>query len=64
MENNRADILLSFLIEKCNLFIVQATGEASTLKREHPAYKLKFINFFIFLFVIVALLDPDQDPLT
>jgi hypothetical protein len=62
MENNRADILLCFLIENCNLPIVQATGETSTLQREHPAHKLKFINFFIFLFRIGAPLDPDPDP--
>jgi hypothetical protein len=34
----------------------------SALKREHPALqKLKFINFFLFLWVIFALLDPDPD---
>jgi hypothetical protein len=39
---------------------VQATGEApSALKREHPALqKMKFINFFLFLWVYFALLDP------
>jgi hypothetical protein len=39
---------------------VQATGEASALKIEHPAFqKMKFINFFLCLWVIFALLDPD-----
>jgi hypothetical protein len=37
----------------------------SALKREHPALQnMKFFNFFIFLWVIFALLDPDLDPLT
>ncbi len=35
----------------------------STLKREHPALQnMKFLNFFLFLWVIFALLDPDPDP--
>jgi hypothetical protein len=35
----------------------------SALKREHPALqKRKFINFFLFLWVIFALLVPDTDP--
>ncbi len=34
----------------------------SALKREHPAFqKLKFINFFLFLWVIFALQDPNPD---
>jgi hypothetical protein len=34
----------------------------SALKREHPALqKLKFINFFLFLWVIFTPLDPDPD---
>jgi hypothetical protein len=34
----------------------------SALKREHPALqKLKFINFFLCLLVVFALLDPDPD---
>jgi hypothetical protein len=41
---------------------VQATGGAFSPQREHPALqKMKFINFFIFLCVIFALLDPDLD---
>ena len=32
----------------------------SALKREHPALqKMKFMNFFLCLWVIFALLDPD-----
>jgi hypothetical protein len=35
----------------------------SVLKREHPALQnLKILNFFLFLWVILALLDPDPDP--
>jgi hypothetical protein len=34
-------------------------NKPSALKREHPAIQnLKFINFFLFLCVIFALLDP------
>jgi hypothetical protein len=37
----------------------------SALKREHPALqKMKFMNFFLCLWVIFALLDPDSDPRT
>ncbi len=35
----------------------------SALKREHPALqKMKFVNFFLFLWAIFALLDPDWGP--
>jgi hypothetical protein len=34
------------------------------LKREHPLLKnMKILDFFLFLWVIFALLDPDPDPL-
>jgi hypothetical protein len=34
----------------------------SALKRDHPALpKMKFITFFLCLWVIFALLDPDPD---
>ncbi len=37
----------------------------SALKREHPAlHNMKFLNFFLLLWVIFALLDPDTDALT
>jgi hypothetical protein len=40
----------------------------SALKREHPSalQNKKFLNFFLFLWVTFALLDPDPDtdPLT
>jgi hypothetical protein len=37
----------------------------TALKREHPALlNIKFHNFFLFLWVIFALLDPEPDPQT
>jgi hypothetical protein len=34
----------------------------SALKREHPTLQnMKFLNFFLLLWVIFALLDPDPD---
>jgi hypothetical protein len=37
----------------------------SALKREHPVLKnMKILDFFLFLCVIFALLDPDPDPAT
>jgi hypothetical protein len=36
----------------------------AALKREHPALKnMKFLDFFLFLWVIFALLDPDPIPI-
>jgi hypothetical protein len=50
-----ADNFFSFFDQK-----LQFTGEA--LKKEHPALKkMKFINFFLCLWVIFALRDPDPD---
>jgi hypothetical protein len=35
----------------------------SALKKEHPALpNMKILYFFLFLWVIFALLDPDPDP--
>jgi hypothetical protein len=37
----------------------------SAIKREHPVLKnMKILDFFLFLWVIFALLDPDPDPAT
>jgi hypothetical protein len=34
----------------------------SALKREHPAFQsIKFLNFFLLLWVIFVFLDPDPD---
>jgi hypothetical protein len=53
-----------FLIKNCNI-LIQATGEALSPQREHPALKnMKLLNLSMFLWVIFALLDPDPDPLT
>jgi hypothetical protein len=38
-------------------------AKPSALKREHPALqKMKNLSFFLFFWVIFALLDPDLDP--
>ncbi len=51
-----------FLIKSCNLLMSKLQEKTSALKREHPALqKMKFINFFLCLLVIFALLDPDPD---
>jgi hypothetical protein len=35
----------------------------SALKKEHPTLQsMKILDFFLFLWVIFALLDPDPDP--
>jgi hypothetical protein len=55
-----------FLIKNCNLLMSKLQEKPSGLKREHPALqKMKFINFFLCLCVIFALLDPgsrSRDP--
>ncbi len=52
--------------EKCNLLIPmppekpsKLQEKPSALKREHQLQKMKFNNFFLFVCVIFALLDPD-----
>jgi hypothetical protein len=41
---------------------LNATGEACSHNREHPALQnMKFLNFVPFLCVIFALPDPDPD---
>ncbi len=53
-KNSSENFLYLFLIKNCNLITyVQATGEAVSHQREHPALRL---------WVIFALLDPDTDP--
>jgi hypothetical protein len=59
-----------FFIKNCNLLIprttvsikdVQATKEAFSLKRERPALQnMRYLNFFLLLWVFFALLDPDS----
>ncbi len=50
-----------FLIKNCNLVLIPKDLQllekpSSTLKREHPAKNMKFLNFFLYLWVISALL--------
>ncbi len=45
------------LLENCSLQKIRV------LKREHPAHQnMKILYFFLFLWVIFALLDPDRQP--
>ncbi len=61
-----------FWIENCYLFILslhkwthELQEKPSTLKREHPALQnMKIRYFFLYLWVIFALLDPDPDSAT
>jgi hypothetical protein len=65
-------MFFSFFDRKLQFTYVQGTGEAcspqkrtfSTSKNEKLTFfqKMKFINFFLFLWVIFALLDLDPDP--
>ncbi len=56
-----------FLDQNCHLLIPRPPlrtpklqKKPSTLKREHPVLKnMKILDFFLFLWVIFALLDPD-----
>jgi hypothetical protein len=54
---------LSLFDQNCNLLIprpFKLQGKPSTIKTEHPTLKkMKFIDFFLFLRAIFALLDPD-----
>jgi hypothetical protein len=55
------------LIKNLNLLISKLQEKPLALKREHPVLqKIKFINLFLCLWVIFALLDPDPgtDPET
>jgi hypothetical protein len=60
------------LIKNCNLLIPRPPlrtpklqEKPSALRKEHPVLKnMKILNFFLFLWVIFALLDPDPDPAT
>jgi hypothetical protein len=45
------------------IYLCPGQEKPSALKREHLAFqKMKFINFFLYLWVIFALLDPDPNP--
>jgi hypothetical protein len=57
---------LTFLGSKIAIYLIKSKlqEKPSALKKEHPALqqKIKFINYFLCLRVIFALLDPDKDP--
>ncbi len=58
------DKKLQFTYPWASMKDVQATGQEkpSALKREHSALQnMKFHNFFLFLWVIFALMDPDPE---
>ncbi len=63
LKNTAEIFFISFFDQKLQFTYVQATGEKpSALKREYRALqKMKFINFFLCLWVSFALLDPDPD---
>jgi hypothetical protein len=60
-KKNTAKIyFLSFLIKNRYLLMSRLQETHSALKREHPALlKMKFIDFFLSLWILFALLDPD-----
>jgi hypothetical protein len=62
-KKNTAEIFLYlFSIKNCNLLMSKQQEKPPALKREHPGLqKMKFFNFFLCLWVIFALLDPDSD---
>ncbi len=52
--------LIFFLIKNFCLLMSKLQEKPSALKRDHPPLKkIKFVNFFLCLWVIFALLDPD-----
>ncbi len=65
-EKNTVNNFFHFLlIQNCNLLMSKLQEKPSGLKREHPELQnMKFVNFFLCLWVISALLkpDPDTDP--
>jgi hypothetical protein len=64
-KNTADNFLYLFLIKYCNLLMSKLQEKPSALKREHPALqKMNFVNFFLCLWVIFALLnsDPHTDP--
>jgi hypothetical protein len=55
----KAEKNLYFFIQNCNLLIPRQE-KPSALNREHPAIQnMKFLYFFLLLWVIFAHLDPD-----
>ncbi len=62
-KRNTAEIYFDlFSIKNCNFLMSKLQEKPSVLKREHRALqKIKFVNFFLCLWVIFALLNPDPD---
>ncbi len=55
-------VLSFFKIKNCNLLMSKLKEKPSALIRAHLTFKkLRFIYFFLCLWVILALLDPDPD---
>jgi hypothetical protein len=70
MKEKQLKFLLSFFYKKITIYLSlglhkrtsRIQEEPLALKREHSALqKMKFINCFLFFWVIFALLDPDPD---
>ncbi len=60
-KQNTAETKNFFLWSKIALYLSIGLHQLSFLKREHPELqKMKFINFFLFLWVIFSLLDPQH----
>ncbi len=56
------DQKLQFTYPHATIKDVQATGEAFSPQREHPTRQnINFLNFFLYLWDIFTILDPDQD---
>jgi hypothetical protein len=55
-----------FFYKTCKIYVSRTPKlqkKPSSVKRKHPALRnMKFLYFFLFLWVIFALLDPDPDP--
>jgi hypothetical protein len=54
-----------FFLSNISIYCTYPSYRRSLLdfKREHPALQnMKFLNIFMFLWVIFALLDPNPDP--
>jgi hypothetical protein len=53
---------LQFTASLASIKGVQAKGEPFSLQSHPKLRNMKFLNFFLFLWVIFAPLDPDPDP--
>jgi hypothetical protein len=62
-QNKNFDQKLRFTCPETFIKDVQVTEEAfSSQNRTSSTSNMKFLNFFLLLWVIFALLDPDPDP--